>query len=384
MVTALYRLNLTPPLSLLSQLDDLLTGRIHEEVPEDLRDHPGIQRLRCLRWPTASRAGLIALLLRTVLLDEWRPPTGTNSADLRDALDEALHDEEIPPRPEPFPGVLLRQAADGIDARVLTLLDMLGPDAVRDDPGLPLRLLPKAAALPPFARAQRRLLTADLRRDDDGRAQGQAWGAGLAGIQRRGKPDALLPSQLALPPDVLAMRHLRGDLLYRAQTGGEPPRLRPTVILLDVSPPTFGPVEKVTRLAAMLVGRTLLDAGLPAMLVTAGGRSCFQVLDRRSQLLSCWTERSLEPARPAETLRAAEKLRETLRGGPLEPVVLLLSHAWFGAEDDPKPQSAVRALLVRYPGQSEVEPLGRRYGRLAMVGSDESESLPRVLRELIG
>jgi len=43
-----------------------------------------------------------------------------------------------------------------------------------------------------------------------------------------------------LPPDVLAMRHLRGDLLYRAQTGGEPPRLRPTVILLDVSPPTGG------------------------------------------------------------------------------------------------------------------------------------------------
>ncbi|MCP4549735.1 MAG: WD40 repeat domain-containing protein, partial [bacterium] len=37
MVTALYRLDLTPPLSLLHQLDNLLTGRVHEEVPEDLR-----------------------------------------------------------------------------------------------------------------------------------------------------------------------------------------------------------------------------------------------------------------------------------------------------------------------------------------------------------
>ena len=44
----------------------------------------------------------------------------------------------------------------------------------------------------------------------------------------------------------------------------------------------------MTRLAAMLVARTLLDAGLPAMLVTAGGRSRFHVLDRRSQLSSPW------------------------------------------------------------------------------------------------
>ncbi len=64
--------------------------------------------------------------------------------------------------------------------------------------------------------------------------------------------------------------------------------------------------------------------------------------------------------------------------------MLLLSHAWFGAEEDLEVPSSVRALLVRYPGQRGEEPLGRRYGRLAVVGSDESESLPRVLRELIG
>ncbi len=28
--------------------------------------------------------------------------------------------------------------------------------------------------------------------------------------------------------------------------------------------------------------------------------------------------------------------------------MLLLSHAWFGAEEELEPQSAVRALLVRY------------------------------------
>ena len=65
------------------------------------------------------------------------------------------------------------------------------------------------------------------------------------------------------------------------------------------------------------------------------------------------------------------------------PVVLLLSHAWFGAEEDLEPQPSVRALLVRYPGQHD-EPRSRRYDRLAILDSNESESLPRVLRELIG
>jgi len=49
-----------------------------------------------------------------------------------------------------------------------------------------------------------------------------------------------------------------------------------------------------------------------------------------------------------------------------------------------EPGSAVRALLVRYPGQREEELPGSRYGWVAMVGSNESGSLPRVLRELIG
>ena len=40
------------------------------------------------------------------------------------------------------------------------------------------------------------------------------------------------------------------------------------VLLLDVSPASFGPVEATTRLAAYLLASTLLQHQLPAWLVT--------------------------------------------------------------------------------------------------------------------
>ena len=66
---------------------------------------------------------------------------------------------------------------------------------------------------------------------------------------------SLLPSQLALPQEILTYRYFRGELLFRTHELAEPPQLRPTVLLLDVSPPTFGPIEAITRVAAFAITR---------------------------------------------------------------------------------------------------------------------------------
>jgi hypothetical protein len=74
------------------------------------------------------------------------------------------------------------------------------------------------------------------------------------------------------------------------------------VLVLDVSPPCFGPVEAVTRLAAHITAATLLRAGQPVVLVTTRGSGTVQPLARPADLVALWTQRSLDLARPARTL----------------------------------------------------------------------------------
>ena len=205
----------------------------------------------------------------------------------------------------------LQQAIAGVDDRFLTLLAMLGKEAVAADPALILRLSRKLPALPALAESRRRLLGLRLDLDGDGYAQGQGPGTERAGVQRRGDLRSLVPSQLALPEAVLQARQARGELLYRAKAGREPPRLRAAVLLLDVSPASFGPVEATTRLAAYVLASTLLQARLPVWLVTAGGAGTACASGAAGDLVEIWTRRTLEPARPARALAAARALRAT-------------------------------------------------------------------------
>jgi ATP-dependent Clp protease ATP-binding subunit ClpC len=439
-LAALARLGLATPLSLLRSLLGLLAGRAGDAGDEEplaiLARHPGVAQLAALRWPAAARPGLLALLLRhlprdapgesrqATLLDEcrgqisappteiresegapppgtspthvddpqalgrqlgtWAPPPGTSPTELRDALAEALGGEPIAPQAPPLPLAALTQAADSLDERLFTLLELVGSEAVAADPGLPLRLLPQVSQLPALGAPQRRLLGLRLRLDQGGPSHGSGLGAERTGIDLRGDLRALLPSQLALPDAVLRARHLRGDLLYRARDGREPPRLKPTVLLLDVSPPTFGPVEAVTRLAAHAVASSLLEAGLPAVLITAGGEGSFHPLERREDLVEIWIRRSLEEAQEARALAAARAMAETLRDGALEPIVLVLSHAFFGAEAAHSPTSGLRGLFVSFPGRAARPTLAEACERWEVLGAGEIERLHHRLGELVG
>jgi ATP-dependent Clp protease ATP-binding subunit ClpC len=350
----------------------------------DLSTHPGIRALVGLRWPAAARVGLVALLLRGVSLEGWKLPDGVSSSEMNEALSLALRGEIVEPDPPPLTVAALQQAAETVDERLVTLLTAVGPEAVAADPGLPLRLLPKLPATPKLTAPQRRLLGIRLRSGTAGRSLGYGSGSERSGVELRGDLRSLLPSQLALPDEVLTSRHLRGELLYRARTGKEAPRLRPAVLVLDVSPASFGPVEATTRLAAHVLASSLLQAGLPVILVTAGGRSEVHPLERMSDLVEVWTRRRLEPAEAGRSVGVARALRETLRGGALEPVIVLLAHAWFGAEEEVPAVAGLRGLFVQYPSHTTRPPLASLCERWESVPAGETADLAERLARVVG
>jgi ATP-dependent Clp protease ATP-binding subunit ClpC len=228
------------------------------------------------------------------------------------------------------------------------------------------------------------LLGLRLRSGTAGRSLGYGSGIERSGVELRGDLRSLLPSQLAMPDEVLTSRHLRGELLYRARTGEEAPRLRPAVLVLDISPASFGPVEATTRLAAHVLASSLLQAGLPVVLVTAGGRSEVYPLERMPDLVEVWTRRSLELAEAGRAMGVARTLRETLREGPLEPVIVLLAHAWFGGEEEMAAVTGLRGLFVQYPGHATRPPLASVCERWESVTSGEIESLAEKLARVVG
>ena len=382
----LTRLGLAVPCSHVRSLLHLLAFPAAGDPDSPLAAHPGIRRLADLRWPLRSRLGLVALLLRPLPEDtDWKPPADATPTALKDALAEALAGEAIEPEAPRLPVAALGQAADAVDDRLLTLLELVGPDAVAADPGLPLRLLPQASKLPALAAPRRRLLGLRLRLDRGGPAHGYGPGAERTGVDVRGDWRTIVPWQLVLPDDVLRGRYLRHEMLYRARSGEEPPCLRPTVLVLDVSPPTFGPVERATRLAAHVIASTLLEAGLPAVLVTAGGRGSVRALERRSDLVDLWTLRSLEGADEAAAVRVARAMRETLAGDELAPIVVLLSHVFFGADEEVlRDVPGLRGFFVQYPGRAVRPPLAETCERWESVGAGELEGLEQRLGRLVG
>ena len=369
----LHRLDIHPPLSLLHDLRHLLSGAAIPEPLAGLAAQPGLQRLRALRWPAAASTGLIALLLRGLPATGWTPPADLPPERIAAALTDALAGPPMPPEAPPPPAGFLATTAGRVDDRVLTLLAALGPHAVQADPALPLRLLPEIARLPRLDDRARRLLGLRLTAQDDGAAQGEGAHGPRAGISPRGRITSVLASQYALPPALFDYRAANGGLLYRARSGRAPPRLHPVVLVLDVSPAAFGPVEAMTRPAAHAVASTLRAAGLPVALVTAGGAGTTRLADCAAAALAVLTERSLRPADAMRAMAQAETLRRTLVGHGAEPLVLLLAHPWFGAEE---PEAMVpanlRGLFIQYPRPLGAPGLG---GTLRPMGNPAARGL---------
>lgn len=199
----LHLMNIDLPLSLIADLTALL-GNEKPESLEPLLAMPNIHQLNALHWPTPARTALIALLLHGWDCGpEWRPPKDIDTNTLKNKLTEALSGESCQPTPPKPPLEFLKVAANKIDDRMITLLRALGPKAVSIDPSLPLQLKREVGKIPILSQTQRSLLHAQIIPMCAGAAQGSGAGIARSGYSRSGKLTSLLPSQFALPDDIL-------------------------------------------------------------------------------------------------------------------------------------------------------------------------------------
>jgi len=389
----MHRLGIYPPLSLVQDLLDL-TGRhlIDHPLAQLAKDTTGIPNLIALRWSTPARIGLVALLLHKIPFSGWEPPSGISPSEMSTALQAGLKGEPIEPQAPPPPISLLQEAAKLIDDQLLSLLTILGEQAVAAEPALPLRLLSRIPDLPALSTLQRQLLGVRVCFGDyAGRSSGNAPGAErgqVSGVETSSRIDwsSLLPSQLALPQPVLNYRYQRGELLFRTRKLAEPPRLRPTVLLLDVSPPTFGPIEAITRIAAFAVANFLRQAEIPVVLVTTGEEQERIVqLDNPQDLVEIWTQRAIAPPNEIRSLKLAHAVRTNLLDeSGLEPIILLLTHPWFGAEQKISRIKGLRGLFIQYPAVQVQPAIANLCERWENISAKQTAELGQILGYLMG
>ncbi len=383
-LTRLHRLQIFPPLSLLYDILKLTAANADLPHLAPLNLHPGIRRLTQLRWPTPARLGLAALLLQQLPLQGWQPPDDLNPHELRQQLLHALSGDPVEPQSPPVPIAPLIHAADAIDERLLSLLTILGPDAVAAEPALPLRLRHRVHNVPPLSAAQRELLTRTTGPNDAGAALAAGAGAEHAGIDSRGNWRDLLHSQWTLPTHVLQFRQRTGGLLFRARPRRPAPKARPLVIVLDVSPACTGPAESITRMAAHIAAAGCIRSGLPAVLIACADNERVFDLKSTADLLEVWVHRGLAAVEPRRVLQLAERLRHGLRLANAEPAILLLTHAGFASESDDLPNVRdIRALFVRYAGRSDRPAMASRCQRWETVPPTPNADLANTLTRLL-
>ncbi len=330
-VVACAGVGLWPPAGLVEDLI-AVTGpgadpaALHDARIAVLAGSPGVRRLRELSWPRAARAAFAVLLVSGLPADaRFAPPPEATPGDLRAALAEALEAGEAVPGPGTVSAAELATAAEGITPRVISLLAIIGPAAAAADPVMALRLAHLAGQLPELTRRQLEIISAGPRPRQLGTRAGtgaMVHSPGTAGVSRHGRLEQMLHTQLALPADLLAIRILRDQVLYRRHLGPVPPRPQPVTLVLDVTPPVFGAAEQVLRLVAHLITVALWERGQDPVLVSLAQPRAAAPLAGRAQLARLWVSRTLDS--PAATMATALRTAARL---PHPVVVLAHQHA---------------------------------------------------------
>ncbi|MFE9439004.1 hypothetical protein ACFYO2_08355 [Streptomyces sp. NPDC006602] len=131
------------------------------------------------------------------------PPPGTPLQELRTTLEWGLRGSgEQPERPS-VTADGLAAALDRVHRELLPLLALLGPDAVCQDPSLPLRLADGTWATDAEAAARLPDLPSRLPVPLGDDVPGPTTAGAPAQWARHGPPDRLVPGQMALPAPLL-------------------------------------------------------------------------------------------------------------------------------------------------------------------------------------
>ncbi|MBV9448162.1 MAG: WD40 repeat domain-containing protein [Streptosporangiaceae bacterium] len=335
------------PLESLAGLLALVGGDPPEELMV-LAAHRGVAALRALGWPLDARVGLATLLAADLRRDPvYLAPADATRDHLAMALRQVLVGPACPVSHAPIPVVELTGVLNGVTDRLMTLLDLLGPDAVAAEPSLPARLRHLRDELTPLTASQRRMLGMRVPLAGEGGSEGGAGGQGRAGVARHGNIGALLLSQLALPPLVFAIRHARDELLYRTRSGSPPPAPRAAVLVLDDTAAAHGRVGVTLRLIAHLIAVTVIHQGYRCALVTLGAPATEAMLTRPEDLIRIWTAGTDMPPDADAGSRLARGLVPqlgTVHGGDTR--VILLTHPY----QPPLAYPGSITVRVHYPG----------------------------------
>jgi WD40 repeat protein len=343
---ALAELGLPAPLALVRDLICLL-GNQAVDGYGPLQATRGFRLLAGLKFPPDARAGLIALLVNPDAFAAWTPPANETIEVIEQALLRALMQPQG--EEEPFAPRLqsLVDAAERVGEPLAALLRLAGPELVERDPGLPLRLAKAAARAPRAAIPDRTILATRLTRREDGRAIATSPLGERAGLGRRGKPNDLMPGQLALPDEVFQLRVFREELSYRVKRAAEPPILPPCLIILDVSPAMFDGPENIIRPAAYILAASLMQQDSPAALMLAGGASRIMPLASPADLMAIWTERSFQPVDADLVFARAARAERWLSQPSAQTRTVIFSHTAFAAEArTAPPRNAVGAFAA--------------------------------------
>ena len=329
-VTGLFGLgerSLWPPLGLLADLLTL-TGSDHDlQMLNDpalaaLTNHRILSGFRALNWSIPARTALAALLIANQCQrSPYAPPPAAVTA-LRSALISTLRSDNTSQRQPPtISAADLANSADALSPEIFTLLKILGPDVAAADPTIPLRLAHNATYIPSLNHHILSLLTnppAEVAASAHSSRKPSAQSNGTPTIAHHGLPTKLIPTHLGLSSDLFRYYQRNNQLLYRQHTEVLKLTSRPYTLVLDTTPPTYGPVEATLRLLTHLITVTLWSAGAVPSLVTTTRPQTPQPLMRPQHLLHIWTTRTLSSPDLLTPLQTAANLDQ--------PVIVLTHH----------------------------------------------------------
>jgi hypothetical protein len=341
----------------------------------------GVARLRDLaggepRWGSDARVAFVALLASELdIPDGYVAPANVSTGDLLDALTGALSDRTAAVdqadssgdvSAKTLPGVRavppqwrvsvadLTEAATTVTDQIIALLTILGPDDCAADPLLPVRLAHRARRLPALSARELRMLATATAAPSANRTApitgAMTLSPGTAGVARTGPLNLLLPTQIALPRDLLTVRLAGNQLLYRLRQAPTPPALAPVTIILDTTPPTFGPAGNALRVATHLIAITLWQHGRHAVLITLTDPETCVELRTSADLVRLWASSTLSD--PDTTFATAQRTAARL-GHP----IICCTH--FQTAQDIEFLSGSRSRLLTSHQPPEDPPIGR-------------------------
>ncbi|WP_431898119.1 WD40 repeat domain-containing protein [Nonomuraea sp. bgisy101] len=355
------------PLSTLADLLTLVVSRAPEAL-EAVDAHRAVVALRALHWPVAAALGLAVLLAADLPPDPGHAaPAAVPPERLEAALTRALTGVPVPAARAAVPMTELVEALNRVDDGVLTLLTLLSPEAVAAEPELPVRLRRQGMTLWPLSERQRRLLGVRASVWNEGATQGRGLGEARAGVTRHGEPSALLPSQFALPPQVLTARHVRDELLYRTRQGAVPAVSESMIVVLDDTPAAHGAVGATLRVVAHLLCANVLARHRRCALILLAAPARTRLLSTMNDLVHLWGEASLTPPAVGEAARMVRSAAAQLGQGAAEPRTVVLTHphlAFPGGRE-------VTMVRAHYPGHPVEQRAPRTFSLSPGAGPDE-------------